>query len=436
MQLWMVTQNVRRVTLKKIVLFIIILLGVVIFWVVEPYGNNPLHQPYLPSIKSSLDFNYATDLQDIRDKATSVLDKHMLSGDFLGVSSGFFKENCGSLTVSSGYSDKRNQVEFKPNTITRIASVTKPMTAVAIMQLYEKGEIDLDAPIQAYLPTFPRGPKPVTIRHILNHTSGIPHYESKLDALSFSHYASLKLATEEVYKRGFINSPGEQYVYSSFGYTILGSVIERVTKESFEDYLRKNIWQKAGMENTSLEKSHFLENKSRLYIKVGGIFIRSPYTDLSIIYPAGGVQSTAKDLLRFGKAILENKLISRNTLEMMIDVSDSLAPEIGDDPYGLGWSVFEHPEYGKIISHGGAQPGASAQFQILLDKNVVSVALSNAFGTKNSVRNLAFNMAKLGVNTQTHSQWIHALSYSLSFTRSQAKFVNDCINSYSTGTVF
>ncbi|MFT5376008.1 MAG: serine beta-lactamase-like protein LACTB [Candidatus Latescibacterota bacterium] len=392
--------------MKKIVPFILTLLSALVFWVVEPYGNNPLYQPSLPSAKSSLDFNCATDLQDIRDKANSVLDKHMLSGDFLGVSTGFFKENCGSLTVSSGYRDKRNQVEFKPNTITRIASITKTMTAVAIMQLYEKGEIDLDAPIQAYLPTFPRGTNPVTIRHILNHTSGIPHYESKFDAMSFSHYASLKLATEEVYKRGLINSPGEKYVYSSFGYTILGSVIEQVTKENFEDYLRKNIWQKSGMKNTSLEKSHLQKNKSRLYIKVGGIFIRSPYTDLSIIYPAGGVQSTVQDLLKFGKAILENQLISRKTLEIMIDASDSLAPETGDDPYGLGWSVFEHPEYGKIISHGGAQPGASAQFQILLDKNVVSVALSNAFGTKNSIRNLAFSMGKLGVSIQAHNNHI------------------------------
>jgi hypothetical protein len=71
--------------------------------------------------------------------------------------------------------------------------------------------------------------------------------------------------------------------------------------------------------------------------------------------------------------------------------------------------VVEHPEYGKIISYGGAQPGASAQFQILLDQNVVSVALSNAFGTKNSARNLAFDMAGLDVNTQAHNNQIQPM---------------------------
>lgn len=116
---------------------------------------------------------------------------------------------------------------------------------------------------------------------------------------------------------------------------------------------------------------------------------------MSIIFPAGGVQSTAEDLLKFGEAILKNKLISRETLELMIDVSDSLAPEAGDDPYGFGWTVNDSPEYGRIISHGGVQPGASAHFQILLDKGVVALALSNSFGTKKSAYSLANQLGAL-----------------------------------------
>lgn len=321
----------------------------------------------------------------------------MSSRDFLGLSAGFFKAGSGSYIISSGYSDKRNLTKFQPGTISRIASVTKPMTAIAIMQLYEQGKVDLDIPIQAYLPDFPSSDQAVTIRHILSHTSGIPHYKSKIDAMSFSHYESLELATKAIFERGLISPAGEKYVYSSFGYTVLGRVIEVVSNDSFEEYLKSNIWQKVGMENTSLETSHSFSNKSRLYIKVDKTFVRSPYTDLSIIYPAGGVQSTAEDLLKFGKAIINNELVSRDTLEIMIDVRDSLAPEAGDDAYGLGWSVYGSPENGRIISHGGAQPGASVHFQVLLDKGVVSVAMSNAFGTKSSAYELASKMASVGM---------------------------------------
>jgi CubicO group peptidase (beta-lactamase class C family) len=392
--------------MKKIILLISIALGMLIFWTTEPFANIPFYQPDLPSTKTAVEYTCETGNENIEDMVGSVLDTYMQSGDFLGVSAGFLKEGCGWFSASAGYSSKRGLTEFEPDTITRIASITKPMTAIAIMQLFEKGKIDLDAPIQIYLPEFPDTAKPVTIRHLLNHTSGIPHYKSKLDAISFTHYPSLKLAADAVYERGFFSPPGETYEYSSFGYTVLGSVIENVTGIRFEEYLKKNIWDKAGMQHTSLEKSHRQKNKSRLYVKVGGTFIRSPYSDLSLIYPAGGVQSTAIDLLKFGEAVISNKLISRTTLEMMIDVSDSLAPLSGDDPYGLGWTVYEDAELGRIISHGGAQPGASAQFLILLDKGAVSTVLSNAFGTKNSAWNLAFAMAHLGMNLQPSNHQI------------------------------
>ena len=149
------------------------------------------------------------------------------------------------------------------------------------------------------------------------------------------------------------------------------------------------------MSNTSLETDEWAEDKSNLYIKIASSYIKAPSTNLSIIYPAGGLQSTSEDLLKFAKAILDNKLVKRSTLEMMIDVSDSLSPAIGDDPYGLGWTVNELPEFGTVISHSGSQPGVSAFFHIFLDKNLASVALSNAFGTKSSSRNLSFAMATL-----------------------------------------
>ena len=385
----------RGVKLEKLIFSILSILIFLGFWVVEPFANNPFHELESPLIQSSGSYSCTSNSLGVTTESDSVLKKYMSSGDFLGVSTGLLKEGCGSYILSSGYGDKRNLTKLQPNTITRIASITKPMTAIAIMQLHEKGKVDLDVPIQTYIPDFPSSEQAVTIRHILSHTSGIPHYNSKVDAMSFSHYDTLESATKAVFENGLTSPTGEKYVYSSFGYTVLGRVIEVVSNARFEEYLKKNIWQKAGMENTSLETSHSISNKSRLYIKVGKIYLRSPYNDLSIIYPAGGVQSTTEELLKFGQAILNNELISRDTLEMMIDVRDSLAPEAGDNPYGLGWSVYESPDNGRIISHGGSQPGVSAHFQILLDKGIVSVAISNVFGTKSSAYELATKMGHL-----------------------------------------
>jgi len=389
--------------LKKSLLAACLALVVTAFWIIEPFGHNPLHTPTSVPVETSWDKRCDAAMSATNIEIREPLIGYVESGRLLGASAGFYSEDCGSYKAGVGYRSKKNLEPFQSDTVTRIASITKPMTAVAVMQLNESGQIDIDAPIQTYLPEFPVTQAPVSVRNVLSHTSGIPHYESDIDAMSFTHYPSLKLAANEVYSRGFTNAPGERFVYSSYGYTVLGRVIEAVTGMKFEDYLTENIWQVAGMDSTSLEDAHSAANKSRLYIKVGEVFVRSPHTDLSIIHPAGGVQSTAEDLLRFGRAILDNTLISREMLEVMTDTADSLAPQAGDDPYGLGWSVYEDPGYGTVISHGGAQPGVSAQLRILLDKGVVAVALSNAYGTKSSIIELTFAMTDRAVNIQNHA---------------------------------
>ena len=152
------------------------------------------------------------------------------------------------------------------------------------------------------------------------------------------------------------------------------------------------------MSNTSIEKDgQDYNNKSRLYIKVSSTFIKSPKTDLSIIYSAGGVQSTAKDFLKFGEAVLNHTLVDSSTLEMMINATDELAPATGNDPYGFGWAVYDDPKYGKIIQLGGTQPGTSAFFSIYLDYKIVSTVLSNSFGSRQNAFYLSRDIAHLAL---------------------------------------
>ncbi len=388
---------------RKILLLIILILTILVTWIIQPLSFNPFSQVEIPEAKSEIDFNceesHLAINSELESKANEKINEHMASNNFLGVTAGLYLENCGTYLSGAGFTDKGDLKRANSNMLGRIASITKPMTAIAIMQLYEKGILDLDEPIQTYLKEFPKKVEgDITIRRLLKHTSGISHYSSKWDALSFTHYATLADALDAFKDRDLEFEPGTQYMYSSYGYTVLGAIIEKVTQMSYGEYMQKNIWDIAGMSNTSLEEEDQKYNdKSRLYIKVNSTFIKSPKTDLSIIYSAGGVQSTVEDLLKFGKAVLHNKLIERTTLEMMINATDEMAPAIGDDPYGFGWAVYDDPKYGKIIQHSGTQPGTSSFFSIYLDYKIVTAVLSNSFGSRQNAFYLSSDIARLAL---------------------------------------
>ena len=380
--------------LKKFVLVLAVFCAFLGYWLLEPYSLNPWQKLAKIEIQYDKEFSCQGKYPELQEKVNERVEHYLEQGKFLGISAGIHTPACDGLVIGAGYADKQRLTPFLPSTLTRIASVTKPMTAIAIMQLREKGLIDLDTSVRVYLPNLPTEYNAISIKHLLSHTSGVPHYASTLDALSFAHYPTLADAVKEIVKRELVAKPEEQYLYSSFGYTLLGLVIEHVSQMDFETYLQANIWQVAGMKNTALERSHHGE-QSRLYIRLGNTFIRSPYTDLSVIYPAGGVLSSASDLIKFGHAVLENKLISRTSLELMVDISQSITPSDGSDLYGLGWSVYHSTKNGRIISHGGAQPGASVHFQILLDKEIVALVASNAYNTKRSAYLLANELGSL-----------------------------------------
>lgn len=388
---------------RKILLLIVLILTVGVTWIIEPLSFNPFSRVEIPEAKSEIDFNceepHLAVNSELESKANEIINEHMASNNFLGVTVGLYIENCGTYLSGAGFTDKGDQKRTNSDMLGRIASITKPMTAIAIMQLYEKGMLDLDKPIQTYIKEFPKKVKgDITIRHLLKHTSGISHYSSKWDALSFTHYPTLVNALDAFKDKELDFVPGTQYMYSSYGYTVLGAIIEKVSQMGYGEYMRKNIWDKAGMSNTSLEEDkQKYNNKSRLYLKVKSTYIKSPKTDLSIIYSAGGVQSTVKDLLKFGEAVLHNKLIESTTLEMMINATDEMAPAIGDDPYGFGWAVYDDPKYGRIIQHGGTQPGTSSFFSIYIDHKIVTVVLSNSFGSRQNAFSLSRDITYLAL---------------------------------------
>ena len=381
----------KRKIITRTVLLIFVLFTTFTIWISEPISLNPFAAYDLPKVESTTDSDCSN---QIRDAADQLVNELIDRRGFMSVSTGTYQKDCGMYLATAGFADKKQQRRPNNETLYRTASIGKPITAVAIMQLVERGVLNLDVPIQQYLREFPKKEKgDITIRQLLSHTSGVRHYHSTVDGISFKHYDSLVDALSEFKDDPLVFTPGTSYLYTTYGYTILGAIIEKVSGLRFEEHMQKNIFEPAGMNDTSLEEaSRSYKNKASLYIKFKNKFIKSPNTDLSLKYPGGGYITTAKDMLLFGKALLENQLIRKETFAKMGDTS--IHHKQGT-PYGFGWFVYEHERKGKILMHGGSQSGASSEFNIVIDQGLVTVALSNTFGCNFETQQLVFRLADL-----------------------------------------
>jgi CubicO group peptidase (beta-lactamase class C family) len=295
--------------------------------------------------------------------------------------------------TGAGNADKVQQRKFEASTPTRIASVTKPFTSIAVMQLFEQELVDLDAPIQTYIPDYPVYQEgAVTIRHLLTHTSGIDDYRNDKERENRIEYASLSDAISIFRDRPLKFEPGSEFYYTTYGYVLLGYIIERVSGMSYSAYLEEHIWNKAGMTQTGIERTYIqLPGKSQIYHRQDNGKIKSAEaTNLSDRIPGGGIYSTIPDLLRFGDAIINNTLLREATFKLMTE-SPGLKSE--GNGYGFGWYLYgKNPVYGDVIGHTGGQTGCSAMFMLLPEERTTIAVLSNTSGAMREVSNIAVQL--------------------------------------------
>jgi len=292
------------------------------------------------------------------------------------ISAGLLEQGEVTWLSSFGKADIENNAPVSTASLYRIASVSKPITAVAILQLWESGLISLDTDARTYIPTFPEKKFKFTVRQLLNHTSGIRNYkEGEFD--SKKYYASTDEALKLFSYDSLIFEPGTKYEYTSLGYTLLAAIVEKVSKTSFENYLINNVFLPAGMKSTMIDKQHeIILNRVKGYEKnAERKIINAPLADLSIKVAGGGLLSTANDLLLFSKALFENKLIKQQTLDMMFLKSKlKSGREIN---YGLGFSLSFEGDSLKFVSHNGAGTGFSSMLLIDPKQKTACVHLIN-----------------------------------------------------------
>lgn len=293
------------------------------------------------------------------------------------LSAGLIKDNKIVWTDYTGYADLENTVSVTKNSLYRIASISKSITAVAVMQLVEHGKINLDSSARKYLPFLPPKKWSFTVRQLLNHTSGIRTYKNDEEFNSKMNFKSVHDAILYVAKDSLDYQPGTKYVYSTLAYNLLAGIIERVTGLSYEEYLQKNIFDVAGMHLTKLDfYDRIIPYRVKGYQKnAQREFENSPLADLTIKFPGGGILSTAEDLLKFGNGLLQYKLIKKQTLDsMLVETVLSNGRKV---KYGLGLD-FGVDKYGrKFFGHGGGGTGFVSRLMCYPEQNVATVDLIN-----------------------------------------------------------
>ena len=259
-----------------------------------------------------------------------------------------------------GTADVEQGVMVRPESVFRIASISKPITAVAVMQLVERGLVSLEDPIQKYVPSYPRKPQgEIRIRHLLTHTSGIRHYRGNEFSLAES-FPSLDRAIAVFRNDPLESAPGERYLYSTYGYNLLQGVIEQVTGRSFDEYLRSAIFGPAGMTSTFLERpQELVRQRVRQYVRGTTPFswLNAPYVDLSVKWAGGGLIATAGDIARFDIALNQGKLLRADTLERMY--TSARLTNGNQTGYGLGWMVNQQGTRQFVAHSGGAMGGTT-----------------------------------------------------------------------------
>ncbi len=258
-----------------------------------------------------------------------------------------------------GAADVEQATPVRPESVFRIASISKPITAVAVMQLVERGLVSLEDPIQKYVPSFPRKALgEVRVRHLLTHTSGVRHYRGSEFSLAES-FPTLDAAIGIFRNDPLLFVPGERYLYSTYGYNLLQGVVESASGRSFDEFLRSAIFGPAGMTSTYLERpQEIIRFRARQYVRGGAplTWLNAPYVNLSAKWAGGGLISTASDIARFDIALNQGKLLRPETLERMY-ISGRLNNGAATG-YGLGWMVSQQGAR-QIVAHSGGAMGGT-----------------------------------------------------------------------------
>ncbi|MDM7861263.1 serine hydrolase domain-containing protein [Alteromonas sp. ASW11-36] len=290
----------------------------------------------------------------------------------------------------------------------RIGSVSKALTAVAMMRMVEEGLLDLDVPIQTYLPDYPQHDADITLRQLASHMSGIRHYGFDIrrfpptDSVSNEHYVDAIAALEQFKGDDLLFTPGQGFNYSTHGYTLLSAVMQAAGGKRFEALVADLVTQPLGTTSTQAESE--LQSTKLLagfYSSDGGLYGETPEQNLSNKVAGGGFVSTPMDLVKLGRALLSEQLLKPESFTEMTTVQPMYDGSENQQGYALGWRHYEtrhildEDNQVDVIHHGGRSFGADT-FLLLVPEYNIAVAITTNGQSEESrgeIQMLAYELA-------------------------------------------
>jgi serine beta-lactamase-like protein LACTB len=322
---------------------------------------------------------------DVRARMEDAVAKFMAATKAPGVATSVVLNGKEVWSEGFGMADLENNVPVTPQTLFRLASVSKPITAVAAMELWERHQLDLDAPVQKYCPAFPQKEFPISTRQVLGHLGGIRHYRSDSDddveVSNTKHFADPIAGGLQFFANDpLVAKPGTKFQYSTHGFTLVGCAIEGASSRKYVDFVRDNVFVPAGMTHTRWD-DHFsiIPYRTQFYSKAKSGEVRNAgFLDASYKIPGGGWLSSADDMAKFEIAVLSDRLIQRATRDVMW-TAQTPAPEGSEKDhsgYGLGWGTGTVNGVA-VYAHSGGQQGTSTFIMLAPERNAGVVVLIN-----------------------------------------------------------
>lgn len=302
------------------------------------------------------------------------LDLYLSRSVPFGFSGALLVEKDGKVVLNKGYgmAVRSKNIPNTANTVFSVGSLTKQFTAAGIMKLEMMGKLNTEDRLDTYFEDVPEDKKAITLHHLLTHTSGV------VDAVGPDYQ---ELEREDLVKKVFTeplqHPPGEEFAYSNSGYSLLAAIIEKVSGQKYEEFMREQLWLPAGMKCTGYRLPDW-EKKTVAHWYVGekdnGIPLDKPYPYWNLV-GNGGVLSTTSDMLKWHHALLGDKILSPAVKKKMF------TPFLNE--YGYGWDVIRD-ERGLLIQHdGGSMLGNSAEMRRYIDKGIVTVLFCNqSYGSR------------------------------------------------------
>jgi CubicO group peptidase (beta-lactamase class C family) len=277
-----------------------------------------------------------------------------------------------------GYADLEHRLGVRPETRFRIASISKSLTAAAVGRLWEQGRLDLDAPVQRYVPGFPEKEYPITTRQLAGHLAGIRHYRGD-EFMSRKQYDDVVDALVIFRDDPLQSRPGDEYSYSTYGWNLVAAVVQGAAGEPFLQYMRRTVLEPLGMRGTVAEHvDSIIPDRASFYERgQDGRLLNAPYVNNSNKWAGGGYVAPARDLAVYGSAYLRNDFLAPGTVALLWESQHTSSGEATG--YGIGWRTGERDGRREIWHTGGAM-GGSGVLMIHPDEGVVVAVLTNIGG--------------------------------------------------------